>query len=238
MSGKPLLAGLVSALVVLATVALGAGQQAKGKAQPPPPPKDAYEALFAEYLQEARRAVVASPSDEWAWMNGLALDRRARRVNDLLTIRVVENITASGTADSSLSKTSSSSHSLLGLFGLENKLPSFIDPTKLAGGKNDSQFKGGGTTTRAGELTAIVTARVAEVLPNGDLVVEGAREIEINGDRQIIVLSGVARVSDVDPQNAILSTSIGQLRIRYFGRGLMKDNLSPGFLIRVLNKIF
>lgn len=53
-----------------------------------------------------------------------------------------------------------------------------------------------------------------------------------------MVLSGVARVADIDPQNTILSTSVAQLRIRYFGRGLMKDNLSPGFLIRVLNKIF
>jgi flagellar L-ring protein precursor FlgH len=87
-------------------------------------------------------------------------------------------------------------------------------------------------------LTANLTARVSEVLPNGDLVVEGVREIEINGDRQIVVLSGVVRLADISPGNVVLSTSVGQLRIRYFGRGLMKDNLQPGWLIRVLNKIF
>src|SRR5262249_31106102 len=148
------------------------------------------------------------------------------------------NITGAGTADSSLGKTSDSSAGVLGLFGLEKGLPSFIDPTNLVKAKSDNQFKGSGTTNRAGTLTGQITARVAEVLPNGDLVVEGVREIAINGDRQVIVLSGVVRGADVTPGNIVASTSIGQLRIRYFGNGLMQDNLSPGWLIRVLNKIF
>lgn len=64
------------------------------------------------------------------------------------------------------------------------------------------------------------------------------REIEINGDRQVVVLTGVMRTADISPSNVVLSTSLGQLQIRYFGRGLMKDSLSPGWLVRVLNKIF
>ena len=124
------------------------------------------------------------------------------------------------------------------LFGAENKFPSWLDPTSLVGATADTDFKGGGATTRSGELSATVTARVVEVLPNGDLVLEGAREIDINGDRQIIVLTGVIRTADVMPGNRALSTSIGQLRIRYFGRGLIKDNLTPGWLIRIVNKIF
>jgi len=83
-----------------------------------------------------------------------------------------------------------------------------------------------------------MTARVAEVLPNGDLVLEGAREIEINGDRQIVVLTGVVKPNSLSQNNIVPSTLIGQLRIRYFGRGLIKDNLRPGILIRILNKIF
>ena len=76
------------------------------------------------------------------------------------------------------------------------------------------------------------------MLPNGDLAVEGVREIDINGDRQIIVLTGVVRAADIGPGNVVSSTAIGQMRIRYFGRGLIKDNLNPGWLVRVLNKIF
>jgi flagellar L-ring protein precursor FlgH len=79
---------------------------------------------------------------------------------------------------------------------------------------------------------------VAQVLPNGDLQIEGTREIDINGDRQTILLTGVVRPVDIGPGNVVSSTLIGDMRIRYFGRGLIKDNLTPGWLVRFLNKIF
>jgi flagellar L-ring protein precursor FlgH len=198
---------------------------------------DTYDEQFARYLEAARRASPPAGPDV-AWMAGLAGDRRARNVNDLLTVQVVESITATGSADSTLTKDGKASVSVPNLFGLENHLPDWLDPASLVNGTTKTDFKGGGRTTRAGTLTAVMTVRVAEVLPNGDLVLEGAREMMINGDRQIVVLTGVARAADVTPANTVLSTQVGQLRIRYFGRGLMKDNLQPGWLIRVLNKIF
>jgi len=233
----------VWAVVCVAAVQTRAQAQSQSQAGAPasasarPPATDNYDEQFARFLNDARSAA-ARPSNGWGWMEGLSLDPRARRVNDLITIRVVESIAASGTADSALAKASDAKAAVPGLFGLEKKLPSLIDPTNLAALKSDTTFKGSGTTNRTGDLTALLTARVSEVLPNGDLVVEGVREIEINGDRQIVVLSGVVRVSDIAPGNTVPSTSIGQLRIRYFGRGLMKDNLKPGWLISVLNKIF
>ncbi len=197
-----------------------------------------YDALYERYLTSARSMNAGSPTAAYNWMANLSADRRARGVNDLITIHVIENLQASGTADAALNKSSSASAGVGKMFGLETKLPSSVDPANMVAGSSDTKFKGGGVTTRTGQLTANMTARVTEVLPNGDLVLEGAREIEINGDRQIVVLTGVARPSDIGKDNAVLSTSIGQLRIRYFGRGLMKDNLKPGFLVRFLNKIF
>lgn len=200
---------------------------------------DKYDDQLSRYLESARKQAADMPARGGnEWINGLMGDLRAKQINDLVTIRVVESITASGTADSSLSKASNGSASLPKFLGAESKLPSLIDPTNLASAKSSTGFKGAGTTTRAGELTAVVTGRVAEVLPNGDLFVESVREIEINGDRQVVVLTGVVRTVDISPSNVVLSTSLGQLQIRYFGRGLMKDSLSPGWLIRVLNKIF
>jgi flagellar L-ring protein precursor FlgH len=205
----------------------------------PPRPTDNYDELFQRYLQEARDAKGAAPEIRaWAWMSALARDHRATTVNDLVTIRVIENITGQGTADAALTKDSSGSVALSKLFGMEKKLPSAADPSALVAAKTATDFKGAGTTTRAGVLTAQMTARVSDVLPNGDMVVEGVREIEINGDHQIVVLSGVVRPVDIDQNNVVLSTEIGQLRIRYFGKGLMKDNLKPGWLVRVLNKVF
>ncbi len=211
----------------------------KGSVSAMPPPSDVYDVLYARYLESARRtppAPISGPSIDW--ISSLGLDRRARSVNDLVTIRVVESIEGAGSADSALDKNSSAGAGVSSLFGITKKLPSVVDPSALVNASADSKFKGSGATSRSGTLSATITARVLEVLPNGDLVLEGAREIEINGDRQMVVLTGVARPRDVSDQNVVLSPSIGQLRIRYFGRGLMKDNLKPGWLIRVLNKVF
>src|SRR5581483_334393 len=217
-------AGLVIAMLAIAPVASAQKSDVKRLAA------DEYDVLFKTYLDEARTQATPSATDAGSWINSLMGDTRARRVNDLITVQVVENISAAGSADAATSKSGAATAGVPNLFGVENKLPSFLNPANLVGAKHDTTFKGAGTATRG--------ARVAEVLPNGDLVVEGVREIQINGDRQLVVLTGVVRVADIAPGNVVLSTTIGQLRIRYFGRGLMKDSLTPGWLIRVLNKIF
>jgi flagellar L-ring protein precursor FlgH len=201
-------------------------------------PSDNYDELVARYLATARKNVSAPDPEATAWMGGLLGDPRARHLNDLVTVHISETMTASGSADSSLSKASKAGVSTPSIFGLEKKLPSVIKPDNLATAQADTGFKGAGATARSSALTAVLTARVAEVLPNGDLVIEGVREIEVNGDRQIVVLTGIARVADVGPGNVLSSSAIGQLRIRYFGRGLIKDSLSPGWLVKFLNKVF
>lgn len=189
--------------------------------------QNTYEELFNKYLDHARN-MAAPPS---LWMGSLMSDPRAHRLNDLITIRVVETLSATGTADATLSKTGAAQLSLP---------PS---PVATAVGKvlplaSATKFAGAGNTTRAGTMTATVTGRVIEVLPNGDMVVEGVREIQVNNDRQVVVLTGVIRPTDVLPGNVVSSASVGQLRIQCLGKGLMKDSLSPGWVIRFLNKIF
>jgi flagellar L-ring protein FlgH len=221
---------LMLALVLLATLSTVSAQQA--------PKADNYDELFQQYLASSRATAAAPVTADSLWMAGLSGDLRARRLNDLVTVRVVEVVSAQGSADSSLDKDSSASASVTNLFGAESRFPGWLDPTSLAALGANTSFKGSGSTTRNGSLTAVITARVAEVLPNGDLAIEGVREIDINGDRQMIVLTGVVRPSDIGPGNVVTSTAIGQMRIRYFGRGLIKDNLQPGLLVRILNKIF
>ena len=196
---------------------------------------DQYERTFEQYLTQAR---TLSATAGTTWMSGLFSDLRARQVNDLVTVQVVERIAASGTADSTLDKKSSAGASTGRVFGINPKFADWFDPTALAQWSASSDFKGGGATTRNGELSAVITARVSEVLPNGNLVLEGIREVDINGDKQMIVLTGVVRPADVGPGNVVPSTAVGQMRIRYFGNGLIKDNLSPGWLVRIFNKVF
>jgi len=109
---------------------------------------------------------------------------------------------------------------------------------KFLPASSDTKFNGAGGTSRSTELTAVLTSRITEVLPNGDMVVEGVRELDVNGDRTLIVLTGVIRAIDILPGNVIPSSRIGQLRIRSLSQGLIKDSLTPGYLIRLLNKIF
>lgn len=224
---------------VVAAVVLLVGPCAWAQDVKPVPGSDNYDELYRRYLASARTiGTAAATRPNVDWMAGLAIDPRAHAVNDLVTIRVVENIFGAGTADSALSKESKAKAGVAQLMGAESFFPDWLDEANIVGAGSNTDFKGAGTTTRTSELTATVTARVVEVLPNGDLVLEGAREIDINGDRQMIVLTGVVRQADIERNNSVPSTRIGQFRIRYFGRGLIKDNLQPGWLIRVLNKIF
>ena len=115
------------------------------------------------------------------------------------------------------------------------KLPSFIDPANLASTKSSTGFMGTGTTTRAGELTATITGRVS-VMPNGDLfIIESVREIEINGDRRVVVMTGRGRVADISPSNVVVSTSSDIAADSLLRPRSDEDSLSPGWLIRVLN---
>src|SRR5262245_62102609 len=185
-----------------------------------------YDEQYAAYLAAAR----VKPTTNTFWMANLTNDIVARHQNDIVTIRVEEAVSASGAADMKVSKNSSAS-------------AAFPSPISTALGKflpasTDTKAAGSGSTSRTTALTAMLTGRVTEVLPNGDLVIEGVREIDINNDRQIVVLTGVVRVVDIQPGNVAPSSRISQLQIRCLSQGLIRDSLSPGWLIRALNKIF
>lgn len=184
-------------------------------------------ATAAPALAQAQTQTAAAP---YSWASDLLLDHRARRIGDLVTVQITESIAASGSADSNLGKASQS----------DGKLPWPIPSrfSQLLQSSSDTKFTGNGTTSRNASITAIMSVRVTEQLPNGDLAIEGLREIVINGDRQFVTLSGIIRTSDIAAGNIISSAFIADLRIKYFGQGFMKDNLSPGWLMRFLNKIF
>jgi flagellar L-ring protein precursor FlgH len=185
-----------------------------------------YDDLYSKFLNSARRY----PAADALWMTDLLSDRNAHRVNDLVTVRVLESLSATGSADSNVNKSSDAAVSL--------PTPISKAVAKALPVSSNTKFSGAGGTTRTTELSAALTARVTEVLPTGDLVIEGVREIDINGDRNLVVLSGVIRTADIQPGNVILSTEIGQLRIRSLSQGLIHDSLQPGWLVRILNKVF
>lgn len=172
----------------------------------------------------------------------LFMDLKARRVGDIVTISIVESSSASNKANTNTSRTSSLSASLTNLLGLENS-PSFprgsgFTPFGSIQGSTNNSFKGSGTTNRSGELAASITARVTQVLPNGNLRILGKREITINNERQHIALTGIIRQRDISPDNVILSTYISDAKIAYTGTGVIDDRQNPGWFARVLDSVW
>jgi hypothetical protein len=128
-------------------------------------------------------------------------------VNDILTIRVLENTTASSGADTNATRKSSTSLAIPNFFGLESHTGS-VPLANLVSANSDSAFAGEGATNRQGRLSALLSARVREVLPNGDLVIEGIKELKVNNERQTLTLFGVVRTRDIAPNNVVPSTAV------------------------------
>jgi flagellar L-ring protein precursor FlgH len=164
-------------------------------------------------------------------------DLKARRINDIVTIRIQENTQAQSAADAQTNRKSSVALQTPNLFGIEN------NNTTIAGGKlvtanTDMQFKGDGSTNRSGSVEAFLSARVREVLPNGDMVIEGVKEVKVNNERQMLRLFGVVRPRDVRPDNVVFSTAIANMLVQVDGKGILSDNLKPGWLFNILTKVW
>lgn len=209
---------------------------------PPPPPK------YVDHAED--KAVHSSVNSLWSDSGNLFEDRKARRLNDLVTINIVETISGSGKADTDTSRESSMDYELtkfLGMntdfnlhnvFGLKDlfKGANVFEPS--IGSTAKSEFKGAGDTNREGALVATVTAKVVEVMPNGNLVLEARKELTINSEKQILVLSGMARPDDVSSDNVILSSKIADAQVYYVGDGVIQEKQDPGWMSRAIDYVW
>jgi flagellar L-ring protein FlgH len=159
-------------------------------------------------------------------------DRVARRVGDVVTIQIVENTTATAVAGTNTKEEYDAGLDGSGSGGLD-----FI-PLFSASGSSKSEHKGDGRTTRQGRLTGIITAKVVEVFPNGNLRIEGQKSLIINGERQITVLTGVVRPEDINPDNSVMSNMIADAEITFKGKGVLANTERPGFFARIFDWLF
>jgi flagellar L-ring protein precursor FlgH len=174
-------------------------------------------------------------------MNGLFINPKARHVGDILTIKVVESSSATNQAVTTTDRKSGLSAGITGFFNAEKRYPAdqpFFNPFSKVSGGFESEFEGAGTTQRSGDLTAFITARVIQVLPNGNLKVQGSREVTVNKEKQLITLVGVVRSRDISSENMILSTYISDAQIIYDGVGIVNDRQEPGWLTALLLKVW
>ena len=177
------------------------------------------------------------------WKEGssrpMTSDKRAAAVGDILTILVQENNSASKDQNTRTSKET----------GLNAAIEAFLyspDASKLLthNGKmpaiklNSKQnFEGGGKISNAEKITARIAVRVTDVLPNGNLVIEGTRQTAFSGETQDAVLRGVVRTEDIAANNTVFSYNVADATIKYISKGTVSDNQRKGWFTRVWEKV-
>jgi flagellar L-ring protein precursor FlgH len=184
---------------------------------------------------------VASYNANSLWRNGSRAffrDQRAARVGDLLTITV--NITdkanlSNQTQRSRSSKEDSGISDFAGSATVTQPLKIF--PGKILTTDSTSSTDGKGSVNRQESLTTNVAAVVTQVLPNGNLVVEGKQEIRVNFEIRELIVAGIVRPEDIQSDNTIDSTKIAQARIAYGGRGQITDVQQPRYGQQVMDVI-
>ncbi len=241
--GSRNIAGWTGALTLCALMwSCAAGSTSAPATQPPKP----VQAASSAEVSAPPHYVASAATDGSLWrerseLGELFVSPKARRAGDILTIKIVENSSATNKASTNTDRSSSMSAGMEAFFNLEKNFPAdkgFFNPFSAVRGGIDSQFEGSGATQRSGALSAYMTAVVVEVLPNGNLIIEGNREVRVNAENQMITLTGMVRPRDISAENVIQSTYIANARIAYSGTGVLNDRQRPGWFTRVMDKVW
>ena len=195
---------------------------------------------LADYIQRVKAVKPSVPTSGSFWTpqspySDLASDYKARNVNDLIVIQVVESTTAAedGAVKSTRTFSANSGISALaGNLGSNNSLQNLFSPN------SSRTLNGQAQTSSDATLTTSLSGRVVEVLPNGFLVIEAERQVFMNNQHQTVVIHGVVRPGDIGANNAVPSTSISNLEVELKGKGVISDGVAPpNKLVRLILKL-
>tara|TARA_B100000686_G_C16684541_1_gene913926 strand:- start:537 stop:1301 length:765 start_codon:yes stop_codon:yes gene_type:complete len=168
-------------------------------------------------------------------------DQRAARVGDILTVTVAIDEEADISNTTTRRRTSSEDLGLDQLFGyqlsLADILPNAVNNADLLDLDSASSAVGNGAVDRAEDITFTIAAVVTQVLPNGNLVIEGRQEMRVNFEVRELIVAGVIRPEDISNANTIAHTQIAEARISYGGRGQLTDVQQPRYGQQVLDII-
>lgn len=175
----------------------------------------------------------------------LFTDRKAMRVNDLVTVVISESAETSSSTNKAVSETGS-----LGLSsptftsqsgnGIVNNVANNLNSYTGIGATMDSSnsFTGSGTKDRSESFTTTVTARVIKILENGNYFIDGSREILIDGEKQIMRVNGVVRPIDIDRTNSVNSRYLADAKIFYETQGDLKRSTEKGWGLKVVDAVW
>lgn len=190
------------------------------------------------------QAVSSQPGSLWPGenvRNSLFTDNKARRVNDIVTIVVSETSTGTSKASTNTSRDTTTTAGIATLLGIEKSIldrNENMKPKIGLGGTSSNSLKGEGDTNRGTTLTARLTAKVIQVLDNGNLKIEGKRQVSLNAEDQYIVISGIIRPEDITTGNLIYSQYISDAKIYYNGDGVINEKMRAPWLTRVVDWVW
>jgi len=230
-----------AATAVPAATVVPAATKAKPNAKPLSAGSDPAASSLEAYLTRVRLENKAAQSTSGAiWtesgrLTRMSTDVRAMRPHDLISVVVSENLAAStdGTVKNSRATSANS-----GISGLIGTLHSGNALQNLVNQNSASALNAQGASASNSSLTTTLGGQVVEVLPNGMLVIEAARQVEFAQQVQTIVLRGLVRPEDISQQNQVLSTAISSLEVQVRGKGIINDYTHrQNALVRFLQNI-
>lgn len=211
---------LVSTAAALLTLTL-----LSGCAGAPPRDSAEYEPTLPRSYEQERAASGSIYHDGSARL--LFEDLKAHNVGDLVTIVLTESTNASKSASTNTSKESSVEAETPTVFGTIKGKDIFNQQIGM-----NRDFAGSGDSSQSNSLNGTVTVTVAEVYPNGNLLIRGQKRVWLNQGEEYVRVSGIVRPSDIRPDNTVLSTRVADARITYSGRGAVADSNAAGWLSR------
>jgi flagellar L-ring protein precursor FlgH len=235
---------LTGALLVLGTIASGCssidrlsqiGEQPKLTAIENPTTQPGYKPV----QMPMPKPEVASYSPNSLWRSGSRAffkDQRAARVGDLLTVTVNFTDKANIANETQRSRSSKEDSGITDFIGAQTiTQPNKILPGRILTTDSTASTDGKGSVNRQEALQTSVAAVVTQVLPNGNLVVEGKQEIRVNFEIRELIVAGIVRREDIQSDNTIDSSKIAQARIAYGGRGQITDVQQPRYGQQVMD---
>jgi len=193
-----------------------------------------------QIVAEIPRPAPISHADNSLWQPGAQSffhDPRAMHIGDVITVNVSVTDTAKLQNTTSRSRTNTENASMDNLFGLEKALPSPLDPSSLVKMGSDNSNVGVGSIQRAETISMTLAALVAQVLPNGNLVIDGHQQVRVNNELRDMRLSGIVRREDITQDNTVNLSQIAEARVIYGGQGTMSDVQQPRYGSQLLDII-
>jgi flagellar L-ring protein FlgH len=218
---------IVLTLTALSALSLGACSTAIEAVRGPELAPIGYPAALVPVQQAYLPAPETRPaSSNSLWRTGARTffgDQRARRVGDIVTVRIDIDDRAQTQNSTQRARTNDASGGVTNFFGLENSIgrafPAGFDPANMVGVQGQANASGSGSVNRSERVSLTIAAVVTDVLPNGNMIIQGRQEVRTNREVRELTVAGIVRPEDISSANSIDHTQIAEARISYGGRG-------------------